>query len=246
MDSLTNPYYGSLLNTTERNAYDKLCRMCFLCNHNIQLLGSWIQAERISKIVDAVMLDNPSLFWINYYEYSIFIKLIVTELRFSFFFEGPQLKALIQEADAWQARIAGKMPMNARAVDKAWLIFDYLARQVTYEERSLAYSHTIVGPMSRHNHTAVCEGISKSYKFLCDKVGIPCIIVTGEAYFDAMRSGPHTWNMVELDGNTYHVDVTAELEFAHMTGRAGQDSFLHIDHDMRQYQWNRGIVPRCS
>ncbi len=27
--------------------------------------------------------------------------------------------------------------------------------------------------MSKNNHVSVCEGIAKSYKYLCDEAGIP-------------------------------------------------------------------------
>ena len=49
----------------------------------------------------------------------------------------------------------------------------------------------------------VCEGYSKAFKFLCDKIGIPCVLVDGTA-----GGGAHMWNYIALDGAWYAVDVT--------------------------------------
>lgn len=56
----------------------------------------------------------------------------------------------------------------------------------------------------------VCEGYARALKVLCDRLGIPCVLVDGWALADAetnLRS-PHMWNYVELDGAWYGVDVT--------------------------------------
>lgn len=49
----------------------------------------------------------------------------------------------------------------------------------------------------------VCEGYSKAFQYLCDLSGIECYTVTGD-----MDGGGHMWNIVVLDGKSYHVDIT--------------------------------------
>ncbi len=50
----------------------------------------------------------------------------------------------------------------------------------------------------------ICEGYSRAFKVLCDKSGIPCVLVNGEAL-----GGDHMWNYVQMDdGKWYAVDVT--------------------------------------
>lgn len=51
------------------------------------------------------------------------------------------------------------------------------------------------------NRNVVCQGYALAFKVLMDRAGIPCCYVRS----DAMH---HAWNMVQLDGNWYHVDVT--------------------------------------
>ena len=57
----------------------------------------------------------------------------------------------------------------------------------------------------------VCEGYSKAFKYLCDlsdfSSSVYCYLVTGEMA-TANISGPHMWNIVEISGKNYLVDVT--------------------------------------
>lgn len=56
----------------------------------------------------------------------------------------------------------------------------------------------------------VCEGYARALKVLCDRLGIPCVLVDGWALADAEADlrAPHMWNYVELDGAWYGIDVT--------------------------------------
>ena len=49
---------------------------------------------------------------------------------------------------------------------------------------------------------AVCGGYAKAYEILLDAAGIPNVTITGYA------GGYHAWNLVEVDGEWYHVDAT--------------------------------------
>ncbi len=54
----------------------------------------------------------------------------------------------------------------------------------------------------------VCEGYAKALKMLCDKTGIPCVLVDGVAG-SGSRKEAHMWNYVQMeDSNWYAVDVT--------------------------------------
>lgn len=53
----------------------------------------------------------------------------------------------------------------------------------------------------------VCEAYARAFKVLCDEVGIPCVLVDGDAN-NGSGSGAHMWNYAQLDGAWYAVDVT--------------------------------------
>ena len=89
-------------------------------------------------------------------------------------------------------------------LQKAQALHDYLVRTVAYDQRASSNTE----PASSHNPygalclgTAVCEGYARAYQLLLEQVGVSCAYVASE-------SMGHGWNMVELGGAWYHVDVT--------------------------------------
>lgn len=56
----------------------------------------------------------------------------------------------------------------------------------------------------------VCDGYSRAFKVLCEKLDIPCLLVDGYAKVSSASSGEfHMWNSVKMpDGQWYGVDVT--------------------------------------
>lgn len=79
-------------------------------------------------------------------------------------------------------------------------IHDYLVSNIQYggteEESYDAYSALI-------NGQAVCSGYAEAFKTLLDILGIENKVITGEG-----NGVAHGWNLVNLDGEWYHVDVT--------------------------------------
>lgn len=86
--------------------------------------------------------------------------------------------------------------------EKVKSIHDWIAKRVDYDTSfgPTCYEATSVFLAP---YKTVCEGYSEAFKMLCDRAGIPCIVVVGDA------GEPHAWNYVKMeDGNWYAVDVT--------------------------------------
>ncbi len=66
-------------------------------------------------------------------------------------------------------------------------------------------SHQSVSALLSKNEifAPVCDGYAKAFKVLCDKMGIPCVLVDGLS-----DTGAHMWNNVQLNGEWYAVDPT--------------------------------------
>jgi hypothetical protein len=54
------------------------------------------------------------------------------------------------------------------------------------------------------NKSAQCQGISKAFKYLCNKAGMECYVTTG--YTGTGEA--HMWNLVRVSGNWYHIDLS--------------------------------------
>ena len=64
--------------------------------------------------------------------------------------------------------------------------------------RGIEYNGSIYGALVKN--IAVCGGFADTFKYLCNELDIPCII---------MGNAGHAWNLVQMDdGGWYRVDIT--------------------------------------
>lgn len=118
-------------------------------------------------------------------------------------------KALDQKAASIVASVT-KPEMTER--EKAQALSNYVAQNVKYDfagfqryqsgqsvyDQQTAYAGLVRG-------SAICQGFARAYKLLCDKAGIPCIVVFGTT---KQFGTAHAWNRVQLDGKWETVDTS--------------------------------------
>lgn len=83
-----------------------------------------------------------------------------------------------------------------------WMI-DNLNYDTTYNKANI---YNIYGALK--NGTTVCEGYARSFKYILDGLGIPCVLVSGIATNSNNETESHAWNYVKLDGKWYAIDLT--------------------------------------
>ncbi len=113
-------------------------------------------------------------------------------------------------------------------VEKVLAVHEYFIQNYRYgytydpikRERSID-SYTAYGIMV--SKKGVCEAYSQAFKYIMDELGIPCIVVSGFV----RGNEAHAWNMVHIDDEWYHVDVT--FDDPNEPGRAHHMSFLRSD-----------------
>ncbi|GLX66042.1 transglutaminase domain-containing protein [Paenibacillus glycanilyticus] len=119
--------------------------------------------------------------------------------------------------------------------EKVKAIHDWIVGKLQYDQtlkHYTAYDALTTG-------TAVCQGYSLlAYKML-KAVGIPVLIAEG-----TVKTGDHAWNMVQLDGNWYHLDMTWDDPVVKTAGskqtesRLSYNYYLKTDAEMRaDHQW---------
>ncbi len=84
-------------------------------------------------------------------------------------------------------------------------IHDYLVENVHYDYEGGVELHTADGPLLYGK--SVCEGYANAFNLLCYYAGIQGEMVTGNAT-NENGTASHAWNMVEVDGIWYLIDVT--------------------------------------
>ena len=107
---------------------------------------------------------------------------------------------------------------------------EYLLENCSYTEsgQNDIYSALILGE-------ANSEGMALAYVELCRQLDIPCQIVYGQRNW---RS--HCWNIIQLGGDSYHVDVSVCAE------QGLESGFLLPDETMwGHYRWDISSYPPC-
>lgn len=235
-------FYRNKLSPNAKKFYGNLLVGINSKKRNIIIPGAGVEIEKMSGVFEAVMRDHPEFFWVDGYSgYKCYKTAAYSGIDIKFFFTDYEIKRLQKEADEWRYNVCRQIPSNVGEMVKIWMLYDYLARQISYGDSELKYSQTIIGGIKKEFHRSVCEGIAKSFKYLCDYANINCIVIGG--YLNTEDGGgPHAWNIIECDHKLYHIDVTAELENAKYQSKANSKTFLRKSSDMVEYSWDRRII----
>lgn len=126
--------------------------------------------------------------------------------------------------------------------DQLLYIHDWIVNNTEYTRNGPSYISEADGAIL--HGIALCEGYSKSFMYLAQALGYNCVCVCGKA-----NGEDHMWNMVELDGRWYHVDVTWDDPVMTNGGSAlRHDYFLISDRTIRRdhYIETPFTIPKAS
>ena len=110
--------------------------------------------------------------------------------------------------------------IGKRVVQAEKIIHDYIVEISEYKDLEAPYSHEMPGVFLYG--IGVCEGISKAFKYLCDKIGIQSGIVIGNVKGEAAS---HAWNQIRIEGEWYNIDVTFDMNLSRSAGDLRYDYF---------------------
>lgn len=172
-----------------------------------------VSPRDVSLVFYSLETDHPELFWLPSQYY---ISTSSNKLMFLFVSEdsdsSPQSSTYLinrsqKETMTAELRAAVEEIKALVTSDDPYEIelklHDILCERVTYskEDSSEPMLWTAYGALV--NGTAVCEGYARAYQLLLYEFGINSTLATG------MASGEgHMWNIVNINGTNYHVDVT--------------------------------------
>lgn len=201
----------------------------------VVLIGrSTLSEEDVAGIVSRVYRENPRL---QPREPRVTVNMLsgtglqrLYEVNFSYGVSQEELaerRALLQETVPFgdPARLSRDPALRALQA------CEYLVGACRYNENGSGdiYSALILGE-------ANTEGIALAYVELCRQVEVPCQIVYGQRNW---RS--RCWNIIQIDGEYYHVDVAACME------SGPEQGFLLRDETMwTLYRWDISSYPPCS
>ena len=169
-----------------------------ISSRDSSIMCSYIYSNAvINKIIKSVLIDNPHLFWFegkwgsSKYGNQVCVEPLYTRTEFEIEAAKMEISSLAQTLSS----------IKTNEVDNAFCIYNWLINNVHYGNSS--GGQTIFDALVLRN--AVCKGLSKAYQFLLRELCIFSTLVEGT--IDGRNK--HIWNIVELNGRYYNVDVAA-------------------------------------
>lgn len=210
------PYFGREALATLANkdallyAYDQIVMGVEACLDKITIYPAWkapsLTIAELQMVMDAYTRDHTENFWLGT-KYSISYKKssgLATAVKPQYTMSGATLTTARANFNAEVEEILHGITPEMSEFDRQLLVHDRLAAQVTYDG-SLPNAHDAYGALI--DGKAVCQGYAEAFQYLLRRVGIQSFIVTGTGVTDQGEI-PHAWNMVRIDGDFYHTDLT--------------------------------------
>ncbi len=230
---IVDRYYYHQLNKQEQAIYKAFYKG--VMSHQeiipIPVRGEFSQ-ESFERIFMAMTRDNPLIYFLNQSACStacdMFGRLAICP---QYFFTKEKVKEYNRKIEKVVNELAGQLHLlEYNDYEKELRVHDWICQNVEYDyegtdkdkvSRVIA-SHNILGVFAHHK--AQCEGIAKAVKVLLNAVDVKCIVVTGDS-IKSRQCVPHAWNIVDIGGEPYQLDVTWDI------GATGQNKqFMVYDY----------------
>ena len=196
--------YREMLSDNYKQAYDLIRAGIAEGKKEIYLTVPVAKAD-IKTVYRSVYYDSPDLFWMEggysyaYNNYGNVTKVV------------PKYNAL--GSDIAGNRAAFESALSAALADmwslpdataKVKYAHDYLTSTIDYDYNAV-YNQTAYSAVV--NRKSVCAGYSRAFQYMMQKMDIRSGFIAGTCVTSS-GSGGHAWNIVELDGEFYAMDVT--------------------------------------
>jgi hypothetical protein len=172
--------------------------------------------DEVMEVFRQIINKSPELFYVdnkimNYYN-ALTGYVAVTYLYYNYTYdEIVEMRQMFEEEVDY---IISTLDENMSDLEKALAVHEYFLVHFSYD-----YTYSIYNAYDLLiNKTGVCQAYALAYKYVLNKLGIECWIVTSDTV-------NHAWNIVKIDGKYYHVDATWNDDYRTL-GKASHGNFL--------------------
>ena len=240
-------YCKTTLTAQQKEAYQRIV-YCVTAKHTTIDCGH-VGGSDALEAWQAVDNDHPELFYIGHTASArtrnCFGMSPVTEIILNFPYDTATISACEKKLAQVREQIRRLAQRCTTDQEKVLMVAEYIVRNTEYRIDHV-FNQNAASTLCYG--IAQCSGYSKAMKYLLDSLNVPCIYVTGDADDGRGGSGPHAWNMVQLDGKYYHLDVTF-MDGANPDERKAlrQIYLFYSDADMsKDHRWDRRKYPSCD
>lgn len=210
-DSLVR-YAYSLLDESEKSVYNTILDAINNFTVEVNTFEVAVTDEQTQKIVDYILRDHPEIFWFRHGANIFFDTTthVVSKLELKYCLTQEETKKRREKIDTATKSFLAFVTDSMSDYEATLHIYENIIKLVDYDtiglERQQKADLTPDVPDDLRsiygvfvNKKAVCAGYAKAFQYLLNLCGIECTYVTSDT---------HAWNLIKLEGDYYHIDVT--------------------------------------
>lgn len=202
-DTETNVrYYYNRLTDNAKVAYTLIVPEMYKHAEAVEI--PMITDEELDALNYAVSYDNPDLIC---YSAECNVRTEGNKCYFEpvYSHSGEECGRLTSELMSEVEKVVKQAQNLSSDYEKEKYVHDYICEKCEYvltdKLKTTSYDALVGGE-------AVCEGYARAAQLLLNRLGIENYLVTGDTKDDNGKLEGHMWNIVKINGNNYHLDVT--------------------------------------
>lgn len=188
-------YYGQL-SAQEQDCYNLIAAGCR--THQAEISLNPISEESFYKAQAAYSYDHSETFWVHSFT-TVSVKDQVESVEYQI---DSNIDDEISEIESAVSAVLAGIPSGADTYDTVRYFYETLINDTAYSDQPDDVDQDIRSVFL--NHSSVCTGYTRAFQILCDRAGIWCTMAVGTA----AGGVSHSWNLVQISGRYYWVDVT--------------------------------------
>lgn len=200
--TIDHPYSYYTLNDRHQKIYDELVTAMLDCESSIKFsYYDEVTFDDLFSIYQLIYNDEYRLFYISpTIEYTQDKTTgFVTQMRLLYNYDADVIADMKAEIEEEAEKILSQITPDMSDYEIVKLFHDSVIISCKYSGEA-ENPNTIYGCLV--DKEALCQAYSQTFTYLCHRVGIKTLVVLGVA------NEPHMWNIVEMGGDYYHIDLT--------------------------------------
>lgn len=234
-------FYYDRLNDDQRRAYNALKKCIEEYGRSTKVsVSKGCSVDDFDRIGFFVMLDNPLLYYLDYTSCSMYRMADHNELSIGCHYSYSKIEVennLLRITEKVEDIYYTLFRSLKDDYEKEKRFHDYLIENVFYhlkpvEKRKNEFN--VIGPL--FSGYGVCMGFAQVVNLVMNSVGVKCTTICGDSKNTEDDTG-HAWNLIRIDKNYYHLDVT--WDYVDVRGSLRYDYFnLTDDMCRKDHTWD--------
>lgn len=202
-------YWKSTLDDNQQILYEEMKEAYLQFLDSFSTRAKTMTEDEFNEVYTAVLLDHPEIFWMNSYQVIVnpFSDKVNVGKKIKLFYhydenEAKEIKERIEPEINKLVEEASKMSSD---FDKILYVHDTIITNTEYIDNDSRKAYqTLVSIFDEHK--AVCAGYTYGFKLVMDRLGIDTVSIRDVG--NKNSDDNHIWNMVNLYGVWYNIDLT--------------------------------------